>query len=302
MMNSLRLFLLFVLLVWPAAARSSGSVPGPDVPTKSDVVPTEPVVVPTEPAADPAPAAPASLDTAPLSVSGHFAAGVQVLSSAREPSDYLAAASHFQAILDLGVIHEDVYYNLGNANFQLNRLGPAVYYFEKALTIHPGHNSARYNLALTRQLLAQKYKDEIVQMDRQSTWVRLVTAFSDGTITAVFLVFWILLFSVLMALYFVQKPLVRLTLITAAVILGLGSAVFGTLLAGREIHDRTTRYAIVLPDEVEVREAPQASANRAFVLHAGHRVLTGASERAWVKILLPNGMEGWLERRDLGLL
>ena len=285
MMPSFRLLFFFAWLSWPLGAWAQGPGPAPEPVTTSP----PPQVVPAESAG-------------PLSVSGHFAAGVSALAAAREEADYLAALSHFQAILDQGVIHEDVYYNLGNVNYYLNRLGPAVYFFEKALAIHPGHTGARYNLDLTRQMLAKKYKDEIVQMGRQSTWTRLVTAFSDATLTAVFLAFWILLFSTLMALYFVEKPLVRLALITAAVILGLGSAAFGTLMVGREIHDRTTHYAIVLPDEVEVREAPQASANRAFVLHAGHRVQTGASDRAWVKILLPNGMEGWLERRDLGLL
>jgi hypothetical protein len=285
MMASLRLFPLLLLLVLPVGVQAD---PGTRLQDQASPTPEpSPVVAPV---------------VAPLSVSGHFAAGVSALAGARGPGDLLAAVSHFQAILEQGVVHEDVYYNLGNAYFHLDRLGPAVYHFEKALAIHPGHANARYNLLLTRQVLAQKYKDEIVQMGRQGTWVRLVKVFSDATITAVFLVFWILLFSALMALYFVRRPLLRLTLITAAVILGLGSAVFGSLLVGREIHDRTSRFAIVLPDQVEVREAPQASANRAFVLHAGHRVLTGASERAWVKILLPNGMEGWLERKDLGLL
>ncbi len=295
MMHSLRLFLLLVSLLLPASAAAATE------PTTAATEPTTAATEPTTAATGPTAVLPAPA-AGTLTVSGHFAAGVQALAAAQAESDYLTAAAHFQAILDRGVVHEDVYYNLGNVNFHLNRLGPAVYCFEKALTIHPGHASARYNLDLTRQMLAQKYKDEIVQMDRQSTWVRLVTAFSDATLTTVFLGFWFLLFFALMALYFVRKPLVRLTLITAAVILGLGSAAFGALMVGREIHDRTVRYAIVLPDEVEVREAPQASANRAFILHAGHRVQTGASERAWVKILLPNGMEGWLERRDLGLL
>lgn len=297
MLHSLRL-LLFVWLCLPTAAPAAASEPPAIAPAGGAPA----TVSSADSVVDPTSVVGLTSVVGPLSVSGHFAAGVQALAAAHDESDYLAAAAHFQAILDRGVIHEDVYYNLGNVNFHLNRLGPAVYFFEKALTIHPGHSSARYNLDLTRQLLAQKYKDEIVQMGRQGTWVRLVTAFSDATLTAVFLAFWILLFSALMALYFVQKPLVRLTLITAAAILGLGSAAFGTLMVGREIHDRTARYAIVLPDEVEVREAPQASANRAFVLHAGHRVQTGTSERTWVKVLLPNGMEGWLERRDLGLL
>jgi len=261
---------------------------------------------PAPSAVTPAPAA-ATLTPVPaapqgLSIAAHFSAGVQALTQARGEADTLAAVAHFQAILDRGVVHEDVYYNLGNAYFHLNRLGPAVYHFEKALAVHPGHAAARYNLGLTRQLLAQRYKDELVHPGRPGTWTRLVSAFSDATLTLVFLSFWVFLFAALLALYFIRRPLVRLTLVTAAVILGLGSAVFGTLMIGREIHDRTTRHAIVLPDEVEVREAPQASANRAFVLHAGHRVQTGASERAWVKIVLPNGMEGWLERRDLGML
>ena len=237
-----------------------------------------------------------------LSVADLFSEGVSALAGARQEEDYRKAEAHFQAIVDLGVVHEDVYYNLGNTQFHLNRLGPAVYYFEKALRLHPGHANARYNLNLTREMLGRKYKDEIVQLGRDGLWVRLVNSVSEGASMGGFLIFWFLFFGALIALYFCTKPLLRLTLITAVVLLGLGSVVFGTLMVGREIRDRTIRSAIVLPDEVEIREAPQESANRAFLLHAGHRVQIGAQERAWVKILLPNGMEGWVERRDLGML
>ncbi len=305
--------LLLLLWFWLPASPAPAS-PAPASPATASPAPAsagaQSAPLPAAPAppapvvASPAPVVASPVPPAPqgLSVAAHFAAGVKALTQAQSETDTLAAVAHFQAILDRQVVHEDVYYNLGNAYFQLNRLGPAVYHFEKALTVHPGHAAARYNLGLTRQLLAQRYKDELVHPGRQGTWTRLVTSFSDATLTLVFLTLWVLLFGALLALYFISRPLLRLTLVTAAVILGLGSAVFGTLMIGREIHDRTVHYAIVLPDEVEVREAPQTSANRAFVLHAGHRVQTGASERSWVKILLPNGMEGWLERRDLGLL
>ncbi len=238
----------------------------------------------------------------PASIPDTFDAGVAAYAGAQDEADYRKAARHFQSLIDRGIVHEDVYYNLGNCHFQLGELGPAVYFFEKAIALHPGHVNARYNLDLTRQVLARKFKDEVIQMGRDSTWVRLVHAFEESTLTAAFLFFWFLFFSALMALWFIHRQLVRITLITAAVLLGLVSFSFGTLLLGREIHERTVRHAIVLPDQIQVREAPQEVANPAFLLHAGHRVRLGIQDRAWVKIQLPNGMEGWVERRNLGFL
>ncbi len=251
------------------------------------------------PAGAQAPSGPSGGD---LPVSEHFSSGVRILAEAKSEKDYQEALAHFLAIVEKGVIHEDVYYNLGNTYYNLNQLGYAAYYFEKALRVHPGHEAARYNLELTRQLIAQKYKDEIVHMGQESTWVRLVTMFSASTLTVVFLVLWWGFFGILTALFFVRAHLARLVLVTAAVITGLFAGMFGTLFAGREIHERSSHPAVVLPDELQVREAPQESANSAFVLHAGSRVQIGTSERHWVKIRLPNGMEGWVERKNVGIL
>lgn len=237
-----------------------------------------------------------------IPVSEHFSAGVKALAEAKGEKDYQEALAHFLAILEKGIIHEDVYYNLGNTYYNLNQFGNAVYYFEKALQIHPKHEAARYNLELTRQIIAQKYKDEIVQMGQESTWARLVTMFSAATLTWVFLLLWWAFFGVLLALFFVRAPIARLVLVTAAVITGLFAGLFGTLFVGREIRERTLHPAVVLPDELPVREAPQESANPAFVLHAGSRVHVETSDRHWVKIRLPNGMEGWVERRQIGIL
>lgn len=245
---------------------------------------------------------PSSAVSAHRSVSESFSAGVQALVEAKSESDYQVALGHFLAALEKGIVHEDLYYNLGNTYYHLNQLGNAVYYFEKALQVHPKHEAARYNLALTQQLIAQKYKDEIVHMGQESTWTRLVTLFSASTLTWVFLLLWWVFFGVLIALFFVRAPIARLVLVTAAVIVGLAVGIFGTLFIGREVHDRTTHPAIVLSDELTVREAPQESANPAFVLHAGSRVQVGTSDRHWIKIRLPNGMEGWVERRYIGIL
>jgi tetratricopeptide (TPR) repeat protein len=119
------------------------------------------------PAAKTSPAdSPASAQDMP--VSELFSAGVKALAEAKSEKDYQEALSHFLAVLEKGIVHEDLYYNLGNTYYNLNQFGYAVYYFEKALQVHPGHEAARYNLELARQVIAQKYKDEIVRMGREA--------------------------------------------------------------------------------------------------------------------------------------
>ena len=49
-----------------------------------------------------------------------------------------------------------VYYNLGNAYYKLNQIGPAVLNYERALRVDPGHRLAADNLELTKSRIPNR--------------------------------------------------------------------------------------------------------------------------------------------------
>ncbi len=72
--------------------------------------------------------------------------------------NFRKASTAFQTSLIKGDIRNsaDVYYNLGNAQFQLRDYTAAIESYENALGLNPHDADAEHNLALARQLLKQQ--------------------------------------------------------------------------------------------------------------------------------------------------
>ena len=76
--------------------------------------------------------------------------------SAYMKENYQEAASLYEKILEKGHSSE-IYYNLGNCYYRLEKIGPAVLNYERALLLSPGDGDIRHNLELARS----KTKDKI---------------------------------------------------------------------------------------------------------------------------------------------
>jgi Tetratricopeptide repeat/Bacterial SH3 domain len=215
---------------------------------------------------------------------------------------YEQAITLYEALVATNVLHEDLFYNLGNAYFRAGRLGQAMYQYERALRIDPGHDDARYNLEIARQVVAERVVDRLKGAENDPWWVRLATFFSVSQLTIGFLVFDLLLFTGLIALRFLATGFARSALIATVAFVGLGMV--GSLVLLRvqvHVHEQV-HQGIVVADQVVMREgADQRSAERGK-LHPGVRVRLRGREPGWWRIRLANGMEGWVPETAIGRL
>ena len=60
---------------------------------------------------------------------------------------YSEAITNWKQILDSGSHSSELYFNLGNAYYKLNQIGPSIYYYEKALQLAPNDKEIKINLA-----------------------------------------------------------------------------------------------------------------------------------------------------------
>ncbi|MBN2722786.1 MAG: tetratricopeptide repeat protein [Deltaproteobacteria bacterium] len=240
---------------------------------------------------------PQNMDNAEL-----FNYAVGIYAKASSPSDYENAAKAFEILISRGIHHENLFYNLGNAYYKAGKYGYAVYSYERSLKLHPKHKDTLHNIKLTRQVIERKYKDNIVSFAESSLWVRMVNWMNFSTMKIIFIVLWSLFFGILTWLYFRESGLLRISMITGAVLTGVFVLIFAIMISGRYYFEHIYRFGIVLPDEISVKEAPQKSSNTAFKIHAGLKIKINLEDQAWVKISLPNGMEGWVEKNTIGTL
>jgi tetratricopeptide (TPR) repeat protein len=214
--------------------------------------------------------------------------------------DYPAAVAAYEEIDRQGVVSGDLYFNLGDAYFRKGALGPAIWSFERAVTLDPGDEDARFNLDQARKLAATRAQDRITGEEREPTWIRAVTSIAPSLLTWLFVALYVGCFVALYARRRASEDM-RPTLGAITAVLAVGALFAGGLLYGRVQLDRTP-FGIVLPDAVAVREGADVNYRTSFDVHAGLRVRIVERDQDWLRIRLGNGLEGWVRGGEVGRL
>jgi SH3 domain-containing protein len=215
--------------------------------------------------------------------------------------DFAAAAAGYERVLALGVGGADLYYNLGNAYLRAGKTGHAIWGYERALVLAPDDEDVAWNLRAAREQAESRFRDRLMGDASEPLWIRAVTWAGRPALMWTFLSVYTMFFVALL----VRRKLrgvARAGVGAGAALLGVAVLLSGSLLFGRMAHDRHVRRGIVLPDEVSVTEGPEARAHVAFVVHGGLKVRLVDRDTDWVRVRLPNGLEGWVHDRDVGRL
>ncbi len=217
--------------------------------------------------------------------------------------DYDAAIAHYEAVAAQGQAPADVYYNLGNAYFRSaqagapGRLGRAVAAFERALSLDPGMDDARYNLGVARELAAARYgEDKLKGAEHDPVWMRVAHWMPAATLAWAFLALDALFFGVLIVLRFLPSGFLRTGMVVANVFCGLAMVAVGAIYGLSAWTAANVEMGVVTADEVVLRETPDDRGREGPKLHAGHRARLIADERGWTRIRLANDMEGWVRK------
>jgi len=223
----------------------------------------------------------------PAEARGIFAEGVEAYGR----DDAAAAEASFRKLLDHGMGGPDVQYNLGTAELAQGKLGEAVLHLERARR-QGGGADVDANLTLARGRVV----DQVVGGTAEDGVLSRLVAATSATVAAVaFVVPWALAFVALVLRRFRpgQGPL---AMALGLLLLSLPGA--GLLLAHVVVAE-TVHEAVVLAKTLPVRETPDGASKVAFELHAGSSVRLLASSGPFVRLRLPNGLEGWAEQKDL---
>ena len=219
--------------------------------------------------------------------------------------DYKAAVLAYEQVAALGIVSEDLYYNLGNAYYKEGALGPAIYNYERALDVDPsgpGAGDARYNLDAAREAVRKKSEDRLVGAESVPFWIRAVAPNSTSALSWTFVVVYTLLFALLVTLRFVQPGFLRASLWVLLAFWIVGTLAVGALLGGRLYLATRVERAVVLPDTLAVHEGPDANYQTTFTVHAGLLVRITEHDQDWARVRLQNGLEGWVPVSSVGKL
>lgn len=222
-------------------------------------------------------------------------------SSFEKGNDFYQNGKYQQAIEEYeNIIKEDkqqsaeLYYNLGNCYYKLNKVAPSIYNYEKALVLKPNDPQTLNNLKFAKKLTIDEIKEvpkvgfaRLIQnftaIFDYNTWAKISVA-----IAFVFLLSFI-------GYYFSQLSLVKRIYFIGMFILLVVLLLSVAAGMSEKDHFDNDRPAIVFAEISEVRSEPQKAGSAIILLHEGAKVYVTETLGQWRKIELTDGTEGWID-------
>lgn len=214
---------------------------------------------------------------------------------------YNEAIKTYDQIESLGVISSELYYNLGNCYYKLNKVAPSIYNYEKALLLNPLNKDAQNNLVFARRLtidnieelpksVFQKIDESFVKKLSYNEWA--VVSVSLSSIGA--LLFLLFYFS-----YTPSKKRVFFVTSMLSFLLLIASSVFAIK---EHSYSKTNIQAIIFIQQTEIKNAPTSNSEVVFTLHEGTKVDVLDTVDNWKKIRIADGKIGWVISDEIRLL
>ncbi len=211
---------------------------------------------------------------------------------------YQEAIENWMKILDGGEHSANLYFNLANANYKLNNVGPSIYYYEKALQLDPTDNDIQTNLAFAENARI----DDIEPLPRTifSKWHAMVSGLFSINGWATTAVSCSMVFVLLFLLYYFAFSERRKRLLFASSMIFLG-LLLASLAMAFQVHgeSQNDKPAIIFAESTEVKSEPSMGSDAAFVLNEGTKVQILDIDDNWVRIQIIDGKDGWIPTTDL---
>ena len=211
-----------------------------------------------------------------------------------QKGQYEQAIQAYESVLDSRQQSADLYFNLGNCYYKLNKVAPSIYNYEKALVFAPEDVDITNNLKFAQKLTIDEVKEvpkvgfakllhDFTGMYHYNTWAWISIVFGLMFL-GFFIGYYFSLAVVLKRIFFFGMFVWVLFLLVS-----VGAAIF------EKNHFVTDRPAIVFAEVIDVKSEPQKASPATFVLHEGTKVFVKEILGKWKKIELTDGTEGWIE-------
>jgi len=206
---------------------------------------------------------------------------------------YTEAISNYEAVLDQGFESAQLYYNLGNAYFNINMLPAAILNYERAKVLAPADADIDFNLNIANSMIPDKI-EPVPEIFYIRWWKSLRNSFNLYTWTIASISIFVLL--VLCAgIFFLSRNILMRKF-------AFWSGIFFILFSIAGFSMTYTRYdiqskhleAIVFDPTITVKSSPNQLGKDLFVIHEGTKVFILEEINEWCNIKITNGSAGWL--------
>lgn len=211
------------------------------------------------------------------------------------------ALNYYDRILEGGKHSAELYFNMGNAHYKLENIGPSIFYYEKALLLKPNDPEILNNLGYAQNMRLDAI-EEIPKTAVQRFYQSVVNLFNFnqwGNLAVVFMFLFVLAYIA----YYLLNLAIRKRVFFILGFVFLLFACFSFFLAYLASKDyKSNNPAIVFSREIVISSEPNERSERVFALHEGTKVNVLEDLSNWVKIEIADGQTGWTAKENLKML
>lgn len=215
--------------------------------------------------------------------------------------NYTEAIELYEKIESSNEVSSQLYYNLGNSYYKLNKVGPSIYNYEKALKLDPSNIDASNNLVFAKRLSLDRVEDlpkSALQKFNQNYISKI--DYNQWAIITVILAF---ISAILFLLYYFSTISYKKRIYFSTSIITLFLLIICLSISFHQFNkNQNTIEAIIYNSEVSIKNEPTNDASESFILHEGTKVFVLDGVDDWKKIRLSDGKIGWLKNGDIKIV
>ena len=210
-----------------------------------------------------------------------------------QKGNYQGAIVAYESVLQSKKQSAELYFNIANCYYKLNKVAPAIYNYEKALVLNPNDTEIQNNLKFAHKLQIDEIK-EVPKVGFEKLIRDFTATFHYNTWAWLSVSFAILFFLFFVGYYFSQFTAYKqifffgMFVLVLLICISVLSAIF------EKRHYENERPAIVFAEVVSVKSEPKPSSSDVLTLHEGTKVFVLETVDDWKKIQLTDGTEGWI--------
>jgi tetratricopeptide (TPR) repeat protein len=212
------------------------------------------------------------------------------------------AAQYYEGVISLGYESPEIYFNLGNAYYKLDKIGMSVLNYERAKKISPNDEEISFNLKLANQKTIDKIESD-TQLFLNDWWNNIKNLQSEKT-WGIRSIICFCLFVFFLGVFIISNKLVTKQLGFWLGFIFFIFSIISFFITKSKYNDLMTKNsAVILSSSVEIKNAPSVTGKKLFILHEGTKVSTtqviSTPEGEWVMVEVSPEKAGWVKRPSL---
>jgi tetratricopeptide (TPR) repeat protein len=213
-------------------------------------------------------------------------------------NQFKEALKNFIQLEKKGIINADLYYNIGNTYFRLNRLGLAILYYKKALKVKPDFAQAKKNLEFAISLTKDKQTYNTASPIEQ----KLKSIFDSlsmnlSAIITLILFAFVVFIIIVIILFYKDKEKAAIIFTLVILLMLFASSLLVSYLKWQSYHN--DKEAVLISESAIGFSGPGDNYTRVFTIHEGMIFDVEQTQGDWTLVKLKNGLGGWIRTQDL---